>query len=1089
MRPFPPGLSLLLIAAGAAAAGAEDGPRLFQKPTVNRTHVVFSFAGDLWSVGRRGGDARRLTDAPGIETDPIFSPDGRWLAFGCEFEGDIDLFVMPAEGGAPRRLTYHPDYDRAVGWTPDGKKVLLASPGSSHGRFWRLFAIPFEGGHPEELPLPMGTGGSFSPDGSRIAYVPIEPMFRTWKRYRGGATTPVWIADLADSRIAKVPRDNSNDFNPMWVGETVYFLSDRNGPFSLFSYDTRGGGVAQVLPNDGPDLKSASTGPDAIVYEQFGGIHLFDPRTGRSEKLDIRIADDLPEVRPRRAKAAKFINHASLSPEGALAAFEARGDIVTVPAEKGESRNLTQTPGVAERDPSWSPDGRWIAYFSDEGGEYRLHIADARGQEPVRKFDLGDPPTFYHSPRWSPDGKKIAYTDKRLQLWYLDVDSGTNTLVDANRYDVRTFDPAWSPDSRWLAYTKQMKSYLHAVFVYDLEGAKAHQLTDGMGDARYPVFDRDGQSLYFTASTDTGPTTFWEMSGLYRPVTRSVYLAVLGEDMPSPLTPQGDEEREKGQGTPASGAGSEDPPRVRIDTEDIDRRILALPMPPRNYVGLRAGKAGTLFVLEGPSMNPPPETATPGVTVHRFDLGRRKAEKLLDGAGAVHVSHDGETMLYGRGGAWHVVGTGAPVTRGQGKLPVDALEVLVDPRAEWRQMYHEVWRIERDYLYDPHFHGLDVAEAERKYAAFLPGIASRVDLNYLFNEMLGELSLGHVFAIRGDRPEPKAVKVGLLGCDYRVEDGRYRIARIHRGENWNPHLRSPLTLPGVNVKEGEYLLSVNGQDLRAGENVLRLFQNTAGKAVTLRVGPRPGGDGARDVTVVPLDNEVPLRRQSWVDANRRKVDRMSGGRVAYISMSDTWVNGYREFNRDFFAQIGKEGAILDDRFNGGGLNPDYVIDLLRRGLLNRCTTREGEDQSLPQGAIYGPKAMLINEMSVSGGDNLAWYFRKTGLGPLIGKRTWGGAVGYDDYPLLVDGGMVTAPRWAFYNLEGQWDIENHGVDPDLEVELDPHAVRAGHDPQLERAVQEVLDSLRKTPLPTAERPPYPDYHGKRGARKSGAIPE
>jgi tricorn protease len=774
------------LTAACAIGRADEGPLLLRKPTVNRTHVVFSYAGDLWSVGRDGGEARRLTHAPGAETDPVFSPDGARIAFVGDDEGSSDVYVMPAEGGEAKRLTYHPDYDRATGWTPDGKNVLLASPGSSHGPFWRLFTVPADGGFPSELPLPMGSGGSFSPDGTRIAYVPLEPMFRNWKRYRGGATTAIWIADLANSRITKVPRDNSNDFNPMWVGENIYFLSDRNGPFRLFVYDTRTNTVAQVVDGDGMDLRSASAGPDAIVYEQFGGIHLFELSTGRSKKLPIRIAAVAVQVEPRDVKVARSIQHAALSPDGTHAALEARGDIVIVPRANGEANNLTRTTGAAERDPAWLPDGRSIAYFSDQSGEYRLHIAGRDGREPVKTFDLGEPPSFYHSPRWSADGTKIAYTDKRLQLWYLDIAKKTNTRVDANRYDFRTFDPAWSPDGRWLAYTKQMKSYLHAVFVYDLETAEAHQLTDGMSDARYPVFDSSGQYLFFTASTDTGPTTFWEMSGLFRPVTRNVYVAVLGAHLPSPLAPERDEKRE-----PADDA----PGRVCIDLEDIDQRILALPVPARNYVGLQGGNAGTLFVLEGPAVVPP---TGPAVTVHRFDLATRKAERILEGVNSVHVPHDGEQILYNRGEAWQIAGMGEP-RREPATLAVEALRVRVDPRSEWRQMYREVWRIERDYLYDPHHHGLDLNVAARIYEPFLAGIATRAELNLLFNEMLGELSLGHVFAIGGDLPEVKRLKVGLLGCDYRIEDGRYRIVRIYRGENWNSGLHSPLTLPGVNV--------------------------------------------------------------------------------------------------------------------------------------------------------------------------------------------------------------------------------------------------------------------------------------------------
>ncbi len=589
-------LLLVLLAPGVASAQAQP-PLLLQKPTVNKTHIVFAFADDLWSVPRDGGDAQRLTSGPGIETDPLFSPDGQWVAFTGEYEGNLNVYVIPAAGGEPRRLTYHPGPDRAVGWTPDGKHVLFHSLRNSYSRFGRLFTVPLEGGFCQELPLPMADQGCYSPDGTHLAYVPLGlQTYAAWKRYRGGTTSAIWLADLADSSVVKLPRDNSNDAYPMWVGDRVYFLSDRNGPTTLFCYGVKGGKVRQVIDNHGLDLKSASAGPDCIVYAQFGAIHLLDLKTESARKIDIRVNADLPAIRPKFVKAGKQLQNAGLSPSGVRAVFEARGEIVTVPAKKGDYRNLTNTPGVCERDPAWSPDGKWIAYFSDASGEYELHLRDQSSLGDVKKFPLGDAPAFYYAPRWSPDGKKIAYTDNRVNLWYLDLDTGKNTLVATNTYADRNLDPAWSPDSKWLAYNKLLKNHLHAVFFHQLATGKSVQITDGMSDARDPQFDRSGKYLFFSASTDAGPAMGGiEMSNFNYPVTRSVYLAVLDRTLPSPLAPESDEEKAvaKKLGKPAGeDAEKKLAPTVKIDLEDIGQRIIALPIPPRSYIHMQAGKAG-----------------------------------------------------------------------------------------------------------------------------------------------------------------------------------------------------------------------------------------------------------------------------------------------------------------------------------------------------------------------------------------------------------------------------------------------------------------------------------------------------------------
>jgi len=1069
----------LLVVAFCALGAQTEKPLVLQKPTINRTHVVFSYAGDLWIAPREGGEARRLTVGPGIETDPYFSPDGTLIAFSGEYDGNVDVYVVPATGGVPRRLTWHPDADRVVGWTPDGKRILFSSSRHSYTRVSRLFTVPVEGGFPEEVPLPMAEQGSYSPDGTRLAYVPLRPAFIAWKRYRGGRTTPIWIADLKDSRIEKIPRDNSNDFYPMWVGDRIYFLSDRTGRFSLFAYDLKSRQVREVVPNSGMDFKSASAGPDAIVYEQFGSLNLYDLKTGRTRRIPITLAGDLPTIRPSFERVARSIRDAGLSPTGVRAVFEARGEILTVPVEKGDIRNLTNSPGVADRYPAWSPDGRRIAYFSDESGEYALHIADQSGLGPTEKIPLDNPPSFYYSPVWSPDGKKIAYTDARLNLWYMDLEKKTPVKVDTDTYSKpeRTLDPSWSPDSRWIAYTRQLRNHFRAVFIYSLEENKSRQVTDGMSDARYAAFDPNGELLYFTASTDIGPASGWlDMSGFNRPVSRNVYVIVLRKDLPSPLAPESDEEKPQEAAKPKEPPKKEETgaaPRVRIDFDNISQRILALPIPARNYSGLWVGKSGILFLAEA---EPVTQRMRQTVNIHRFELKTRKTDRFLEAVRFFDVSHNGEKVLYRKGDQWAVAGAAQPPKPGEGVLRLDAMEVRVDPKAEWRQMYREVWRIERDFLYDPGLHGLDLAAVMKKYEPYLDGIAHREDLNYLFSEMLGELCLGHVRAGGGDVPEIRRVGVGLLGADYRIENGRYRFARIYSGENWNPDLRAPLTQPGVNVQEGEYLLAVNGREVRPPDNLYSFFEGTAGKQVRLRVGPDPSGAGSREVTVVPVESEAMLRHYAWVEGNRRKVDQMTGGRVAYVYLPNTGEAGYASFNRYYFSQIDKQAAIIDERFNGGGMAADYIIDSMRRSLMNYWTTRYGEIFTTPLAAIFGPKVMIINEYAGSGGDAIAWYFRKARLGPLVGKRTWGGLVGIFGFPPLIDGGMVTAPNLAFFNTEGDWEVENRGVPPDIEVEFDPAAWRQGRDPQLEKAVEIVLDALKKNPPPVPKKPPYPNYY-------------
>ncbi len=1098
-------LGLVLVAMSSCIVAGEEVPLLLQGPTVSKTGIVFAYGGYLWSVSREGGAAQQLTTG-GHESDPIFSPDGKWVAFSANYDGNRDVYVIPAAGGEPRRLTWYPGQDGAIGWTPDGKRVLFVSDREAYVDMTKLYTVPVEGGVVEALPMWRAFDGQYSADGEKIAYVPNFQWQQAWKRYRGGQTTPVYIVRLKDLQLEKVPRENSNDSRPTWFKDKIYFLSDRSGPVALFSYDPKTKGVKQEVENKGLDFKSLSAGPDTLVYEQFGGIYLYDPANGKPKQVHITISADLPETRPHYEKVAEQILNAEISPTGARAVFEAHGEILTAPAEKGDVRNLTRTPNVEERNPAWSPDGKSIAYFSDESGEYALHIADQSGLGAVKKINLGNPPSFFYNPLWSPDSKKIAYTDKRLNLWYVNVEKGTPVKVTTERFEdpLSAMDPAWSPDSKWLTYTKFLENHLHTVFVYSVENGKESQITDGTADSRLPVFDKGGKTLYFASSTDVGLTSGWlDLSSFQHPLTRSIYAVVLKKSDANPVEPQSDEEKvaakteEKGndaaksedkdadkdkgkEGDKKEGEKKNEPPVVTIDLEGIGQRIVSLPIRPANYVGLEPGKTGILFLAEiadVPRFDDPPL-----VTVTKFDLSTRKTEPFVGGVSRFTVSTNGEKVLFKQGPAptspWVIAATASSPKPGDGVLNLGEMEIYVDPRAEWNQMYREVWRIERDFLYDPDHHGLNIPAAEKEYSVYLARLGGREDLNYLFTEMLGEVTIGHMFVGGGDIPKPKIVKGGLLGANYKVQSGRYQFARIYSGENWNPDLRAPLTQPGVDVKVGDYLLEVNGKEVRPPAEVYSFFENTAGKQIKIKVGPDPDGKNAREVTVVPVDSEFPLRNRAWEEDNRRKVEESSGGKLAYVHVPDTAVGGYTNFNRFYYAQVGKQGAVIDERYNHGGQIADYIIDQLRRPLRNCAISREGEKFCSPLAQIYGPKTMVINEMSGSGGDALPWMFKQDGIGPLVGTRTWGGLVGIYGYPRLMDGGGVTAPRVAIYGLHGQWEVENHGVAPDIEVENDPASVAAGHDPQLEKAVQVTLEALKKNPVVIPDHPPYPTYQKK-----------
>ena len=1091
------------ISAGAIATEnlqAEKRP-LYQSPALSRELIAFGYAGDLWTVSRDGGRAVRLTTGVGLESAPVFSPDGRTIAFTGEYDGNTDVFTIPAEGGVPHRVTYHPAADVAIGWTPDGKRILFRSSREAASHYTQLYSVPAAGGQAVRLPLPMAYQGQLSPDGSHIAYSPLAPAFGfdyttfvAWRNYRGGLASTIWITGLEDLESVEIPHDRASDYFPVYCGGQIFFLSGRAGPIGIFRYDPAAKSVTEVLHNQGPDIRSLAAQGNTLIYDQLGEIHLFDTARGQDRRVPIEIQADLPEVRPSIKNVSAEIEHAAISPTGVRAVVEAHGEILTVPLKPGPVRNVTHTPGVMERSPAWSPDGQSIAYFSDESGRYALHVAAQTGSGPVKKYPLAPEPVYYFEPKWSPDGKRIAFHDNRLKVYVLDTATGKLSVIDDKNvyggFSDESYDLAWSPDSKWVAYPRSLDNHLHALYLYSVDTGTSTQVTDSLADSRRPTFDREGKYLFYTASTNAGASSdgLDMTSDLYE-VRSNIYAIVLAADQASPIAPELDDEkapREK----PADvkeGKVAHSVPRIVVDLAGIETRSVALPLPTAAYSALAAGNRGSLYYLVRSDVG---RYADRAATLSRWTLEDRKAEKLAERIESFELSADGEKMLLAvsnrnpdapaaAGGeqprpTWVIAPADVPLKSGEGALSLAALDVRVDPAAEWMQMYHEVWRIERSYFYDPNYHGAPTVADERRYEPYAASIASRADLNYVFQEMLGDFSVGHLRGHGGAIPRAHRVPGGLLGADYVIRDNRYCLAKIYSGGVFNPHDRAPLARPGLDLHPGDCILAVNGQELTAAVDIQQPLEGSAEHAVTLRVAAADGGK-AREVTVVPVASEARLRYIDWIESNRRKVDQLSGGRLAYVYLPNTAAEGFTSFNRYYFAQTQKQGAIIDERFNGGGQTSDYIVEVMSRHIQSYWSPRYGRIEHTPNAAIYGPKVMIANEDTGSGGDSLAWMFKQAKIGTLVGKRTWGGLVGTNDTPVLMDGGYVNSPSVAFFSPSGEWDVENHGVDPDVTVEQDPKAVSEGHDPQLEAAVQIALRDLEAHPQTQPARPAYPDY--------------
>lgn len=1049
-------------------------PLLLRHPTVNQGSIVFKFANDLWEVPRSGGDAARLTSAPGIVGDPFFSPDGKSIAFSATYDGHNNVYVIPDGGGVPKRLTAHPSPETVVGWTPDSRFVVYSSGELSNTDQPRLFKVSTEGGFPTPLPLPSGIEASYSPDGSHLAYVPVFHWETAWKRYRGGQAYKIWIADLSNSRVKEIPRKNWNDEQPVWVGSKIYYLSDRTGPVGLCSYDVNTGSVKVEIPGYGWDIKSLTAGPGVLAYSKLGSIHLYDPVTRDDQTVSISVHGDFTEVRPQYKDLRANLDSLSISPSGNRVAFAARGFVLTVPAKKGDIRLTDDTQGAHRRSVAWSPDGKTIAYITDESGHRQMGLWDDSAQT-KKLFDLGDIPSLYDSPQWSPDSKKILYVDYRQSAWILDVATGKNTKAWSWPHVDCSPEPAWSPDSNWVAYTNMLNSHFSVLCLYSVQTGKSIQITDGLADAQNPAFDNNGKYLYFTASTHLAQAAtggdlsrFNNLNGV-----SSIYAVLLQKGLPNPLQPESDEETgeakapEKPSASP--GAGQRIAP---IDPDGIQKRIIALPAPPDIYNGLVPAAPGTFYAVIG-ALAAGPDTANSMMAAQKFDWKTRSMSPAFQGILALQTTPDGTKVLISKPGTFLIAPTEGPPTAGVA-LDLRGLSAKVDPKQEWSHIFHEIWHEAPLRLYSPITNGIDPREMERRYQPFLAKLRSRDDLNYLIDDMLGELCVGHEFPGGGDLPAGRQINGGLLGADYEFADGHYKITRVYDGEQWNPGLYAPLAQPGVDAKAGEYILEIDGKPLTTSTDIYLSLEDKAGKQVKIKIGPNPDGSGSRVVTVVPVGSEFNLRNRAWEEDNRREVAKETNGRGAYVHVPDTQVGGWVAFNRYFYAQTDKDGVIVDDRFNHGGFFNDFMIHELQKTLFAYFAPRYGQDLPTPATGIYGPKVMLINEFAGSGGDMFPWLFRHEKIGPLIGRRTWGGLVAVVAIP-LADGGVYMAPDIAFYDpVAGKWDVENWGVAPDIDVDLDPYQWRQGKDSQLERAIEELNNSLANYKPLAHKRPPYPD---------------
>lgn len=1080
-------LALAWMTSGLAQAA--EPTLMLRQPAVSKDHLAFVHAGDLWLADRHGGNARRLTSHAAAEFAPRFSPDGRRIAFSASYDGNTDVYVIGLDGGDARRLTWHPSADVVSGWSPDGRRVLFASPREVlNNRSNQLYEVSLDGGYERQVMKAVAYEGAWSADGKQLAYRPYNAAYAGasgWRQSRGGTTPPVWIMDMASQRWQEIPHVNASDSAPVWAGGEVVFISDRDaeakGAANLFAFNPATKALRQLTRETQWDVRSVDAIGTTLVYEAGGRIKQIELAGGEPRVLDIQLASVAPQARPQWKDAGKALTSARLSSTGKRVVVSARGEVFTVPVKDGSVRNLTETAGVREKDALWSADGQRIAYISDAPGMRHELVLQAQSGLGAKERFLLPKDAYFTLADWSPDGNQLVLQDNHLNLYRMSLAAGAQrgklvkVATDVRRGSV---DIAFSPDSRWLAFTGSGDNYFGRIWLHDIATGRNHAVTDGLAHAGTPTFSAKGDYLYFTASINSGPGQVGlDLSTQERPRRAGIYALVLAADGKSPLAPKAgdedgkkDEKKDEDKKDDKKGADpkKDDKPKpepvkpIKLDLDGLADRVVALPVAERNYDSLAVASDGALFYLQRPqpgaSNEPPQAEKRATAELWRFDFEERKPKLLRTGIAEYSLSEDHQKLLLTVAGGKLEVGDAND--KGDSKpLDLSGLRARVDPKAEWKQIFDEAWWMEREFFYDPGMHGLDWQAVYDRYLPQLAHVQRREDLNDLLVQMIGELQVGHNRVGGGDVHQETPAPVGLLGADFTVEQGRYRIARLYAGDRLNPNLRAPLSVPGLGVKEGDFILAIGGHELDAKTNLYALLENTVGKQVVLSIAQDAAGKGRRDIVVEPIANEALLRRWAWIEGNRRKVAEKSGGKIAYVYMPDTGGQGFEHFNRMFFAQVDKQALIVDDRRNGGGQAANYVTELLARPYLGSWKDRDGLVFDTPGGAIYGPKAMLIDQDAGSGGDFMPYAFKRVGLGPLIGKRTWGGLIGISTNPPLIDGGFLTVPFFRFYTPEGEWRIENEGVAPDIDVELDPAAVNRGEDTQLDAAIADVMKRL------------------------------
>ncbi|HWB24864.1 MAG TPA: PDZ domain-containing protein [Chitinophagaceae bacterium] len=1062
MKPtVKPLLLLIPILATLVTTSYAQGTRLLRQPTLSATQIAFEYGGDIWIVSKSGGDARRITSTPAVEANPHFSPDGQWLAFSSDRSGVPQVYIVPVTGGDPTRLTWYPSGSYPRGWSPDGKRVIYAcGRETAPVSFNRLWTVAVTGGPSALLPAPWGFDGNFSPDGNRLVVDRVSRWDTEWRHYRGGQNTPLQVLDLKTLAEQSIPTQGSEDIHPVWLNDIIYFLSDRDFIMNVWAYNPATTSVKQITALKSGDIKWLAGSGNELVYEHDGYLNLLNPSTGASTQLNINVVGDFPWAETRTETVTNSVAQASLSPSGKRILMEARGEIFTVPVENGDARNLTHSSGAADRRPVWSPDGTQVAWFSDMDGQgYALYITDQEGLAAPRKVSIGDSKLAWE-PVWSPDGKYIAFDDNRVIMKVLEVASGNIFTVDtaSMNLDRGNMNPAWSPDSKFLAYNTSSANFLHSIMVWSVDAKKTTRLSDDMADAVSPVWDANNRYLYFLASTNVALGSGWANTSSQeaRP-TFAAYITILRKEDPNPFPLKSDEEPDTSKPKTKDTTSFKG---VRIDWEHLDRRIIAMPIPTGEYDGMLAGPKGSVLI-------------TAGKKISKYTVADKKMDDLVTNGGQFAVSADREKLLFKSGSSWHVVSTAKAATPNEGAVTVN-LQMELNRLQEWKQIFYEAWRYQRDYFYDRNMHGRNWQEVWDEYMPLVPYIRHRTDLTYLLDQLGGEVSVGHSFVFGGDFPAVDASKAGVLGADLAASGGKWKIQRIYTTESWNPGVVAPLAQPNLKVEEGNYIIAINGQALTADMDPYELLKASSGMQTILKINSKPSDDGAWTVTVQPTGSETALRQLGWIEDNRRKVNELSKGKLGYVWVPNTGGAGFNNFNRYFFAQQDKQGAVIDERFNQGGLLDDYMVDLMVRRLRAAATNEVpgGKPMRLPAG-ILGPKVLLINELAGSGGDFFPWVFRHQNVGPLVGTRTWGGLVKSSVHYAFIDGGAMTAPDNGIFDpVQNKWIAENMGISPDIEQKITAQAVSQGHDLQLEKAVEVAMQLLEKEPWPSVTKPPY-----------------